>query len=178
MPVCSAKGNNSYNMKQIRFLILMLLILPLQACKDGAESLPELAGNIFEALQDNNRKDLLKTAPSLSGYEDAYMMMYANKYPDKSELKKEATNKAVSMRLNLTANFNELMKTAQTEKNLDWATTKIRDLKYTVKDRKEGYQEAKMRMILENGVEKNVVLFDAIKVEKRWYLVENLRWEE
>ncbi|MGZ5282266.1 MAG: hypothetical protein ACXWEY_08325 [Bacteroidia bacterium] len=165
-------------MKLLRILILMLLILTLKACKNGAETLPELAGEIFEALKDNNRKDLLKTAPSLSGYEEAYMMIYANKYPDKAELKKEATDKAVSMRLNLTSNFNELMKTAQDEKKLDWATTKIRDLKYTVKDKKEGYQEAKMRMIVETGVEKNVVLFDAIKVDKRWYLVENLRWEE
>lgn len=166
-------------MKHFRFLLLLLMLLPLQACKNGAETLPELAGEIFEALKDNNRKDLLKTAPSLSGYEDAYMMIYANKYPDdKAKLRNEATDKAVSMRLNLTTNFNELMKTAQDEKKLDWAITKIRDLKYTVKDRKEGYQEAKMRMIVETGVEKNVVLFDAIKVDKRWYLVENLRWEE
>ncbi len=165
-------------MKIVRFLSLVFIVFCLQACKNGAETLPELAGEIFEALQSNNRKDLLKTAPSPAEYEEAYMFFYANKYPDKSELKKEATDKAVSMRLNLSANFNELMKTALEEKNLDWKNTKIRDLKYNVKDRKEGYQEAKMRMILETGVEKNVVLFDAIRHEKRWYLVENLRWEE
>jgi hypothetical protein len=156
----------------------MLMLLPLQACKTGAETLPDLAAKIFDALQANSKKNLMKAAPTQQEYEEAYYMFYFHKFQDKAELKKEAKDKAASMQLNLKTGFDQLIKTAQEEKNLDWANTKIRDLKYNIKDRKEGFQEAKVRMIVETGIEKNVVLFDAIQYEKRWYLVDNFRWEE
>jgi hypothetical protein len=33
-------------------------------------------------------------------------------------------------------------------------------------------------MIIESNVGKNVIVFDALESEKRWFLVEKMAWEE
>ncbi len=84
-------------MKYFRLLICLLAFLPLQACKNGAATVPELASVLFESLKTENRKDFFKTVPTMQAYEDAYANFFINKYPEKSELRKEAKDKAASM---------------------------------------------------------------------------------
>ena len=98
-------------------------------------------------------------------------------HPDEKEREKQAVEKAASMKLSLTLAFRNILKEAR-EKGIDWKTAKLLDLKYSVKDRKEGFNEAKVRMIIDSNVGKNVVIFESVETEKRWHIVEEMRWEE
>ncbi|RYD81877.1 MAG: hypothetical protein EOP53_05240 [Sphingobacteriales bacterium] len=158
-------------------ILFFALLLTLQACKTGASTVPELAAILFESLQQQNQENFFKTVPKKAEYEAAYANFYVRDYEDKTQMRKDAKDKAAAMHVNLANNFKQLISDGK-EKQIDWKNTKIRDLKYSTKDRKEGFQETKVRMILETGIDKNVVLFDAIQYEKRWFIVENLRWEE
>lgn len=160
-----------------RIIFSFLFLAVFSGCKNGAESIPELAGKIFEAVKSNKEKDLLKCAPSSKETVLAYQLYYSDIYPEKTERDKIAMEKAASMRLSLTLAFRNILSEAR-EKGIDWKTAKLLDLKYSTKDRTEGFTEAKVRIITESNVGKNVIVFEAMESEKMWYLMEKLAWEE
>jgi hypothetical protein len=164
-------------MKYRIYILFLLTAALLGGCKTGAESISELNGMLYEAVKSGSEKKMLKCVPSKKDMEMAYNLYYTDQYPDPKEREKAALEKAVSMRLSLTLAFRNVLKEAK-EKGIDWKKAKFLDLKYSVKDRTAGYKEAKVRMIIESATGKNVIVFDALESEKRWFLVEKMAWEE
>jgi hypothetical protein len=160
-----------------RFIFSLLILSALSGCKTGAESISELSGKLFNALKSGSEKQMIKCIPGTDEMIMAYELYHPDISPDKKEREKLAVEKAVSMRLSLTLAFRNILKEAR-EKGIDWKTAKLLDLKYSVKDRKEGFKEAKVRVIVDSNVGKNVVVFDGMESEKRWYIVEKMNWEE
>lgn len=160
-----------------RFIFSLLALTVLSGCKTGAESISELTGKLFDALKAGSEKQMIKCIPGTSETVTAYELYYPDIHADQKEREKLATEKAVSMRLSMTLAFRQILKEAR-EKGIDWKSAKLLDLKYSVKDRKEGFKEAKVRLIIDSNVGKNVVVFDAMESEKRWYIVERMAWEE
>jgi hypothetical protein len=159
-------------------LILSLLALAfISGCKTGAESISELSGKLFDALKSGSEKKMISCIPSSKDMVTAYNLYHSDKYPDEKEREKLASEKAVSMRLSLTLAFRNILKEAR-EKGIDWKTAKQLDLKYSVKDRTDGFKDAKVRLIIDSNVGKNVVVFDALESGKRWFIVEKMAWEE
>lgn len=164
-------------MKYKIFILFFLAAALVGGCKSGAESISELNAMLFNAVKSGSEKKMLKCIPSRSDMEMAYNLYYTDQYPDQKEREKAALEKAVSMKLSLTLAFRQVLKEAK-EKGIDWKKAKFLDLKYTTKDHTEGYKDAKVRMIIESNAGKNVIVFDALESEKRWFLVEKMAWEE
>jgi hypothetical protein len=160
-----------------RFILCLLVLASFSGCKTGADSISELTGKLFDAVKANSEKKMLACIPSKENMQAAYSLYYQDKYPDKAERDKLALEKAVSMRLSLTLAFRNILKEAR-EKGINWKTAKFLDLKYSTKDHTEGFKDAKVRMIIDTNVGKNVVVFDAMESEKRWFIVEKMAWEE
>jgi uncharacterized NAD(P)/FAD-binding protein YdhS len=160
-----------------RLLIVAFLLFALSGCKNGAGSISELAGMIFDALKSGKEKKLGDIIPSRSDVTLAYQLYYPDEYDSKAAREKAAAEKAASQKMSLTLAFRQVMKEAK-EKGIDWKKAKLLDLKYTVRDHTEGFKDGKVRLIIDSNVGKNVVVFETMESEKRWFLVETLKWEE
>lgn len=136
-----------------------------------------MSGIIFNALKAGSSSKLNKAIPSEKSIEKYYASYYANKYPTPEERKQEAINKSQAMRLNLNLQLQKALELAK-EKGLDWNKAKMSDFKYNVENKKEGYQEAEGRVIVESNNQKYTFLYHAFNVENRWFLDEGLKMVE
>lgn len=158
-------------------IFTVLVLFTFSGCTEGTESLPEMSGIIFNALKAGSISKLNKAIPSEKSIEKYYASYYANKYPTPEERKQEAINKSQAMRLNLNLQLQKALEKAK-EKGLDWSKAKMSDFKYNVENKKEGYQEAEGRVIVESNNQKYTFLYRAFNIENRWFLDENLKMQE
>jgi hypothetical protein len=160
-----------------KFLLLFSLfgLIILSGCGNGAESIPELSDRLFQALKSKSNKKFEKCMPTLNQMQKGYVTYFADGKKTKEEQKKDGLDEAATRQLNLNQQFAKLLSAPQYSQ-MDWNKATISDfaLKYDVTDRKEGFQEAKVRMTAKAGT----VLFTAWHFGDRWFVVEDLKWEQ
>jgi hypothetical protein len=164
-------------MKYAFLLTCIFILVVLGGCGNGADSIPELSTKIFKALQKEDQALLSGCEPSTAELEKAYQLYLSDHTTDKNIRKQNAADKAASLKLTLNQRFANMEQEAK-DKNIDWKQAKILDFKYSLNDHKEDYKDANVRVILQTGTEKNVIVFKAYLFGSRWYLMEGLGWEE
>lgn len=165
-------------MRKTFFLAAILFTaFMLNACDNGADSLPELSGMITNALKTNSSETLAKAAPSDAEMKVAMQDYFSDQYKGTEELEQKAKEKAEANRQALTADMNAIVK-AGTEKGIDWSKAKMANFSYTDQMTKDGYKKALVEIIISGG--NNVyqkVKCDAVQFGKRWYLYGHMQPE-
>jgi hypothetical protein len=164
-------------MKRVLYTSLIFLLLVFAGCGNGADSIPELSTRIFTALQKQDQGLLSSCEPSTAEMEKALKMYMSDPSANDNARKQYAIDKTASMKLTLNQRFATMEQEAK-DKNINWSTAKILDFKYSLNDHKEDYKDASVRVILQTGAVKNVIVYKAYLFGNRWYLMEGLGWEE
>jgi len=149
----------------------------LSACKNGADSIPELSTMVFNALKAQKQSMLSQCEPSTDEMEKAFEFYLSDTTHTKEARKRDALDKTASVKMSLNQGFANVERGA-IERKIDWSKTSIKDFKYVVSDHKENYKDAKVRIIIATGSMKNVILYNAYLFGNRWYLMSDLAWEE
>jgi hypothetical protein len=160
----------------IQYSAFVFLIF-IAGCKNGADSIPELSTKIFKALQKQDQSLLSACEPSSSEMEKAYELYLSDPSATKEVRHQNSIDKTASIKLTLNQRFATMEQEAR-EKNINWTQARIIDFKYSLNDHKEDYKDASVRVILQTGAVKNVILYKAYLFGSRWYLMEGLAWEE
>ena len=148
-----------------KFILYFGMLIFLSACKQGADSLPELSTAVFNSFKNNKSKGLDKFIPNAKGLELYYKLYEPNVF-SKEELKKECKNKAQSSRIRTHNAFDFIYKTI----GLDWKLSELKDFKFSVNNHTEGYQTSHCILIITSGNITKKIGFYSILIEKKWFL--------
>jgi hypothetical protein len=164
-------------MKKKLFYISITLLFLVGGCKNGADSIPELSTMIFNALKAQKQSMLSNCEPTSKEMEKAIELYFTDTSHTKADRQKEAYDRTASIKITINQRFSNLEQGAK-ERNIDWSKTKILDFKYSLTDHREDYKDASVRIIIATNGVKNVIVYKAYLFGNRWYLMNDLAWEE
>ncbi|MCX6350922.1 MAG: hypothetical protein NTX03_03560 [Bacteroidetes bacterium] len=156
-----------------KLILCFCLVILLSACKQGADSLPELSTAVFNSFKSNKNKGLDKFIPDAKGLELYYKLYEPNAF-SKDEIKKECKNKAQSNRIRIHNAFDFIYKTI----GLNWKLSELKDFKFSVDNHTEGYQTSHCILIITSGNITKKIGFNAIQVQSKWFLKDSIELEK
>ncbi len=159
-----------------KLFLLLIAVSLLSGCSNGADDLAELSGMVFNALKTQNQALLAKCEPSVPDMEKAIEMNLEDSTRTQAARHDAAINKTGSLQLTLDQAFSNAFAGAK-QRNIDWKTAQLKDFHYTIHEHVEDYKDADVHLIIACGKIQSPLSFRAYLFGNRWYLIENLAWE-